>query len=366
MKERSDNLSARLKAAEEQFEISQRRIRTLIDALPLGLLIAGSSGVVEAANPHSLVLFNCDYSHFTDRKIAHLFAKEFRKVFSLNLAIEENVQPKEVIAIRADSSQFPAEVVIRPFASQSEPKLLVLVEDVTTRHEVERMKKEFVSMISHDLRTPLSSIQFFLASVADGRYDRNPEVMKDRARSTEADATRLINMINRLLHVDKLEAGQMQMSFNVVSCKEIIDGAIQSVQSLAEKKQITIEVSGQFENIYVMADAEYIVQVLVNLLSNSLKFSPPNEKITVKTESNDKFVKLMVVDRGPGISAVDQEKIFDRFKQVSIDDDRIKGGTGLGLAISKAIVQQHKGDIGVQSELGSGSTFWFTLPWLTV
>jgi PAS domain S-box-containing protein len=362
MKERSDNLSARLRMAEEQFEISQRRIRTLIEALPLGLLIAGGSGVVEAANPHSLQLFGCDYSYFTDRKIASLFAKEFRKVFSINLAIEENVQPKEVIAIRADNSQFPAEVVIRPFASQSEPKLLVLVEDVTTRHEVERMKQEFVSMISHDLRTPLSSIQFFLANVADGRYDRNPDVMKDRARSTEADATRLINMINRLLQIDKLEAGQLQMVYNLVNCKEIVEGAIQSVQSLAEEKQIAVEVLGKFDNLYVMADEEYIVQVLVNLLSNSLKFSPPNQKVTVQTESSDQFVKFMVVDRGPGIAPADREKIFDRFKQVSLDDERIKGGTGLGLSISKAIITQHKGNIGVESEVGSGSTFWFTVP----
>jgi signal transduction histidine kinase len=366
MKERSDNLSARLKAAEEQFEISQRRIRTLIDALPLGLLIAGGSGLVEAANPHSLALFNCDYSYFTDRKIAHLFAKEFRKIFSLNITNEENAQPKEVIAIRADDSQFPAEVVIRSFASQSEPKLLVLVEDVTIRHEVEKMKQEFVSMISHDLRTPLSSIQFFLANVADGRYDRNPDVMKDRARSTEADATRLINMINRLLQVDKLEAGQLQMVYNVVNCRELVEGAVQSVQSLAEEKHIAIEVLDKSENIYVMADAEYIVQVLVNLLSNSLKFSPPNQKVTVKTETNEQFVKLMVVDHGRGIAPADREKIFDRFKQVSIEDERVKGGTGLGLSISKAIVEQHKGNIGVESELGAGSTFWFTLPKLAL
>jgi signal transduction histidine kinase len=227
------------------------------------------------------------------------------------------------------------------------------------------MREDFVSMLSHDLRTPITSIQAFMTMLAEGLYDENLSGMKKKATNIERESDRLVGIINALLNVYKMEAGKLELFIDIVPCISIVDRSLQSVTGLTEKKKITITVDSKGiseSDTHVRVDADYAVQVLVNLLSNSIKFSPPAEVIKITLETLDPFVKFSVTDRGPGIPAEFKTRLFNRFEQARISDARVKGGTGLGLAFARTIIDQCGGEIGVESEEGQGSTFWFTLP----
>jgi len=352
----------------ERAENSEYRLRQIVhqvvEAMPVGMLITNDGGKIEAANPACKTMFRCEYAALVGHTLPDFFLSEHEIGNQEFLAAQiGQSQPLEVTAQRPDGGMFPADVLIRSFSlNPSLPKLLVVVEDVTARHEVERMKEEFVSMISHDLRTPLTSIQCFLNMLGEGMYDENMKTMKEKARGIEGDATRLIHMISNLLDVQKMEAGRLQMFLDIVPCHDIITRSVQSVEALSVKRKVPITVGNCDKSLHVRADCDYTIQVLVNFLSNAIKFSPTGAPIELTVQTQESFAKIMVSDRGPGISAEFKERMFNRFEQAQVSDARVKGGTGLGLAICKAIIEEHGGEIGVESDHGSGSTFWFTLP----
>jgi signal transduction histidine kinase len=229
------------------------------------------------------------------------------------------------------------------------------------RKEMERMKQEFVSMISHDLRTPLTSIQVFVNMLSKGLMGQVPEPVTKKAQMADRNATRLIGLINDLLDIDKMESGQLELSLEETSLPAIIERSVESVRGFAEKEGILIEWRG-CEPITVNADGDRIVQVMVNLLGNAVKFSPKDASVRIAVEKQGAEARVAVIDKGRGVPEHLRTAIFERFKQVSTKDATEKKGTGLGLAICKAIVEQHGGVIGCDSVEGQGSTFWFKLP----
>jgi PAS domain S-box-containing protein len=347
-------------------QITEDRARTLVTAIPVGLLICSEAGKCEAANPAALSLFKCKYAD-------EMRGRNLNEIFTINgVALQPSTAASEapdwtrtdsteVEARKVDGTTFPAEIVIRPFATPGTPRILVVVEDVTARHEIERLKEEFVSMLSHDLRMPLTSLRLFMELVASGRYDADPENLRAKARAMEEESVRLLGMVNNLLDMHKLETHGLEMFFDVVPCGEILRLSVQSVETLAETRKIQLNTVPYDKQMHVRADVQYVVQVLVNLLSNAIKFSPPDKSIELLVVRQGRLVKFTVKDKGRGISPEFRERMFNRFEQARLAEDRLKGGSGLGLAISKAIVEQHGGTIGVDSEEGKGSSFWFTL-----
>jgi len=226
--------------------------------------------------------------------------------------------------------------------------------------EADRLKKEFVGIISHELRTPLTSIQALLTLLDAGVLGDLPDRSKARIRGAEADVERLIRLIGELLDIEKMESGRLEMLFTDVKLDGVLSRAVNSVRMIAEKRELTISYPETDEML--VADGDRLVQVLVNLMSNSIKFSPQGSSIDLGVDSDDQEIKFTVTDHGRGIPKEFRDSIFDRYKQVEANDARQKGGTGLGLAICKAIVEQHGGTIGVDSREGEGSTFWFRIP----
>lgn len=223
--------------------------------------------------------------------------------------------------------------------------------------KAEQTKAEFISMISHDLRSPLTSLQFTLALAEKGAFGEINEKGKERFSRAEYTVERLVKLINELLDIEKMEAGMLNMVAAPEDLAPIVRRAIDSVSSLAEKK--SIEIDAPESSLEVNVEADRIVQVLVNLLSNAIKFSPENSKITIAATELPTGIKVMVADQGRGIPKDKVKSIFDRFSQVEHEDATTHGGSGLGLAICKAIIEGHGGIIGVDSDDGEGSRFWF-------
>lgn len=228
------------------------------------------------------------------------------------------------------------------------------------REEAERLKKDFIAMIGHDLRTPLSSVQGTLTLLADGIYGDISEIGINKAKAAEKSIERITHLANELLEIEKIESNNLHIEMETISLQTAIQRSIANLDGFALYKNISIESShNDFE---VMADEERLTQVLVNLLSNALKFSPDGSTITITSgRTVDGQVEVRICDQGRGISEDQKEKIFAPYKQLDRSDAQNEKGIGLGLAICKAIVENHGGRIGVDKNSDKGCSFWFTL-----
>lgn len=226
--------------------------------------------------------------------------------------------------------------------------------------ELEQFKQQLIGIVSHELKTPLSSMQVNIALMRNGVTGELPEKAEKKVRVLESNVGRLIRLINDLLDIEKLESGKFELIIRDCKLKNIIETSLDATSEFALNRRIELIVPET--ELILNADQDRIVQVLINFLSNAIKYSKEESQVIVELAEVEDFVEVRVKDSGRGIPATHLEKIFDRFQQVEKSDETEKGGTGLGLAISKAIIEQHPGGkIGVDSTPGEGSTFWFRI-----
>ena len=230
--------------------------------------------------------------------------------------------------------------------------------DLTRRREVDRLKSEFVSVVSHELRTPLTSIHGSLGLLSSGLLDN--EKGKRMLEIAVNNTDRLIRLLNDILDIEKLESGAIQLKRTRCDAADLTRRSAEVMKAMADEHKITIRVSDTKATLD--ADGDRLVQCFTNLLSNAIKFSDPGTRVSISGIVVGDEVQFEVKDQGRGIPADKRESIFERFHQVDASDSRRKGGTGLGLAITRSIVLQHGGRIWVESELGKGSSFFFTIP----
>ena len=231
------------------------------------------------------------------------------------------------------------------------------------RARADRMKDEFVSTVSHELRTPLATMREFTAILADQIAGPLTADQREYLGIIQANIGRLTRMIDNLLDMAKIEAGQILLDKAVAEVRSLIDPIIQSVRPLADKKRLELGTKIPAGLPVLFADADKITQVLINLLSNAIKFTDPGGRVTVAVEERPNDLEFSVSDTGVGIAAGDLPKLFEKFQQVNpVVSETGSKGTGLGLAISKRLVELHGGCIRATSAPGAGSTFAFTLP----
>lgn len=226
--------------------------------------------------------------------------------------------------------------------------------------EASRYKQEMLAMVSHDLRSPLMSVQVSLALLNSGALGDLPKGASKEALIAEKNASRLIKMINDLLDIEKLESGRFDLDLKESDVLETIDRAVASIEALARAKNITIKTPDQ--SISAVFDADRIEQVFTNVLSNAVKFAPEESEIVVSLKKETNFAEIRIADRGPGVPADKRDAIFERFRQTGADKQAEKAGSGLGLAIARALMGEHKGGIAVDDNPGGGSVFILTLP----
>jgi PAS domain S-box-containing protein len=266
----------------------------------------------------------------------------------------------EFDALKRIGEDFPIEMSLSELETAEGKRYLANILDVSERREVERLKKEFVSTVSHELRTPLTSIRGSLTLLNVGALGALPDQAKKVVGIAERNTIRLITLINDILDIEKLESGKLDMVFDTIPLSNVLERSDQAVRAFAEQNGIRLEMMPTPASVY--ADGDRLVQVLVNLISNAVKFSPKGAAVTITVEEIPNWVEVKVIDRGRGIPAKYKGLLFQRFQQVEASDSRKKGGTGLGLAICKGIIEAHSGNIGVESEEGKGSVFWFRIP----
>ena len=237
---------------------------------------------------------------------------------------------------------------------------VVTFNDISERAAIERMKNEFVSMVSHELRTPLTSIRGALGLLASGRAGEIPEKANRMLEIATANTERLVRLINDILDIERIDSGRTDLSQQRCETAELIRTAVDGLRPVAEKAGITVLTDPT--KIPVWGDPDRLLQTLTNLLGNALKFSPAGSAVFVAARAEGEEVVFEVRDQGRGIPADKLEAIFERFQQIDASDAREKGGSGLGLAICRSIVRQHGGRIWVESEVGRGSRFFFTVP----
>ncbi len=271
------------------------------------------------------------------------------------------VSAREDEYVRADASAFPVEITASPLLDDAEIRGAVVVfRDVTQRREVDRMKNEFLSVVSHELRTPLTSIRGSLGLLAGGRLGELPERAASLVAVAVQNSERLTRLINDLLDIERMEAGAVPLGVSSIEARELLEAAAEQIEGMASSLDVRVEI-GEARGT-VLADEDRIIQTLMNLLGNAIKFSEPGSCVRLEARPEGSAVHFRVSDEGRGIPADMLESIFDRFEQVDSSDTRQKGGTGLGLTISRGIVERHGGRIWVESELGSGTVANFTLP----
>ena len=234
--------------------------------------------------------------------------------------------------------------------------------DITERKKIEQMKDQFVSMVSHELRTPLTSIRASLGLLASGVIGALPEKGQRMLDIAVTNTDRLVRLINDILDSERLASGKTPMEKKQCSTAQLVKQASDVMKPMAEKAGVSLSVESQDAELW--ADPDRIVQALTNLISNAIKFSPKGGKICVTAERKENQMLFKIQDEGQGIPPDKLGLLFERFQQLDSSDARERGGSGLGLSISRGIIEQHNGKIWVESTVGKGSTFFFTLPLL--
>lgn len=351
------------KAAEELLRQSEERIRAMLESLPVSLVIINKLGYIEFTNSTTERMTGFSYTELVGEQLSVILPEKLKSYDMAGIdSLIKECRNRVVggVATRKDGETFPADISISEFSTRGESKFMVILLDVTERQEIERMKHEFVAMISHDLRTPLTSLQTLLVMMEEGILGTLTERGAKLAVQGRKETERLMRLIRDLLDLEKMQTGKFTMHFEEMSMRGIIETSVAAVRKFAETRNITIMVPENDSRC--QADGGRLIQVLINLLSNAIKFSPSQETIKVLLEETENELKISVCDNGRGVPKDKAALIFEKYQQVENNDAKQKGGVGLGLAICKTIIEQHGGKIGVESTPGKGSTFWFSIP----
>lgn len=354
------------KRAEEALKNSEERFRLSFESAAVGMGLVNINGTFMQVNRAF-----CEMVGYSERELFSLSVYDLTHPEDLNIELELVCQlldgqipyyhmEKRYVHKRGYEVWTLLSVsLIRD--SSGEPLYFVgQTQDISERRAMEQMKQEFISVVSHELRTPLTAIRGSLGLLSSGLYDNRPEASHRLIEIALLDTERLVRLVNDILDIERLESGRVEFKMEDCGAADLMRRAIASLQAIADSESVILQMEPTSARVW--ADPDAILQTLTNLVGNAIKFSSPNTSVILSARIQGNKVIFQVSDRGRGIPPDKLDAIFGRFLQVDASDSRQKGGTGLGLAICRNIVEQHGGQIWVESELGKGSQFYFTLP----
>jgi PAS domain S-box-containing protein len=363
----NDRLRTRLeqRVIERSTELAEVTQRTdlMVNAVEDGVYGVDSQGRVSFVNPagarllavrRSLLLGHSAHQTFHSHAAEDCYLRTIQRTGLALTGIEDSYRT-------ADGREMPVEVSASPLVEGTGVRGVVVVfRDVTRRREVDRLKNEFVSLVSHELKTPLTAIRGSLGLLAGGALGELAPPATRMIEIAMESSERLTRLINEILDMERIESGAVPMDIGPYPTDALLAAAQDQVQVLAADAGVSVHL-GRAEGT-VLADPDRVVQTLINLIGNAIKFSPPGSEVRLEAVREAELMAFRVSDRGRGIPASRLDVIFERFEQVDSSDAREKGGTGLGLAISRSIVERLGGRIWAENNPAGGATFTFTLP----
>lgn len=345
----------------------KNKTETILKNIADGVIVTDSSNRIQLVNTVAAKWFNLANLDYLEKPLENFInnRKLIKFIKEITSSSSKKLQNIEFVVENADS---PKQQVLQARTARmmdEESKELVgivtILRDITREKEIDRMKTELVSMVAHELRSPLTCISGFSELLMDNGVTR--EQSEEYAQIIIKESNRLSDLINKFLDISKIESGKSQMQKTPVDLKMLIEKVLDFNSQLAEKKQIRVDFDSPLEVPIVNLDRDMMEQVILNLYSNAIKYSPENARITIRLHDNERDMTIDVEDTGFGISENSLPHIFEKFYRVS-DNEKVIDitGSGLGLALVKEIVEIHGGKIKVRSALGKGSTFTVVLP----
>jgi len=393
------NLMAETEVARSGIQ-AERRFRDLLEAAPDAIIEVNRDGHIVLLNRVTERMFGYNRDELLNRSVDLLIPEDLRPTHSLHRGRYWHHPETRLMGSglalqgrRKDGSYFPVEISLSPLKSEDEFHITAIIRDTTERKQAEdniraiqerythelsetnrelearnreieranRLKSEFLASMSHELRTPLHTVIGFSELLAEELEGPLNEKQKRFVNHIHKDSLHLLELINDVLDLSKIEAGKVVLRRETFDLAGAVEETLASIRPLGTAKDIHIE-THIADLSAIQADRVRFKQILFNLLSNAVKFTPEGGRVEVDATFEDGLVRVVVSDTGIGIPAHEHRSVFDKFYQLSATTKGVREGTGLGLAITKHLVEQHGGHIWVESELGEGSRFSFTIP----
>ena len=381
--EMAERITKDIRANEEKLRQSEMRIHAIVDGADHLIISTDTGGIIQLFN-HAAernlgysaeeVIGKLTPAQFHDPEEVLRRAQELTaagmpvepgfEVFTARAKNDAGGDTREWTYIRKDGRRFPVLLTVTALRDGHGDisAFLGIATDITERKIIDRMKTEFISTVSHELRTPLTSIRGALALLAGGVAGELPAAVKPLVEIAHKNSERLILLVNDLLDMEKIEAGKMEIKASPVKPMSLLKLALDGNQAYAEQYKVSYALESELPEAMISVDANRMMQVFANLLSNAAKYSPAGGKVLVAVERIGQRIRVAVKDNGPGIPDEFKKRIFQKFAQADSSDISRKGGTGLGLSITKALVEQMGGRIWFDSQPNVQTTFYVEFP----
>lgn len=366
-----------LRAQNEALGALNRRVEAVLNSTNDGIVMLDRGGGFSVVNQRFADLFDIDAETLLDQTFAQagpLLLSRFQDKDTVRDRLRQLLPDPDAVTDETYEIIEPERRVLRVYSAPVRGETpsgggaaellgrIFVFRDVTRETAVDRMKTEFISVVSHELRTPLTAIRGYVELMLAGQTGAINELQQEFLTIVESSTTRLTALINDMLDISRIESGRVEVRRDRVDYAKVVHEAVATLAREAEAKQIALSAQVPHDLPPVSGDADRIAQVLMNLLSNGIKYTPQGGRVTVRVDPAETFLTTCIEDTGIGIALEDQPRLFQKFFRADNSTTREASGTGLGLAITKAIIEKLGGAIWVQSEPGEGSSFFFTLP----
>ena len=338
----------KLKRNAQALELSEKRFRHITEQNIYPIIVVDRERVIRFMNKAGEELFGCDSGEYIGQK------------FDYDIDV---VNETEVQVVKKNGQPIIASMSVVNIEWESEHAYLVILRDITKLKEIEQIKDSIISIVSHEIRSPITSILNALLLIYEGEIEKLSENSKKWLDIAYRNSERLLSLVNNMLDISKMESGKIDFNLQEQDLIILVKQAIEDNLPYANQFNVKLRLDNNLQKAIVYADGDRIIQVLTNLISNAIKFSPSGDEVLIKVSKHDNVFKVTVIDHGPGIPIDFRDQIFQKFSQASQKNTQRKSGSGLGLYISKMLVENMGGKIGFDTEIGKGTVFYFELPW---
>ncbi|URM33854.1 PAS domain-containing protein [Cytobacillus firmus] len=363
MLSKSINVLARnLQEMVKSQEMQQDRLGALIENMGSGLILIDSRGYINLVNRPYKEVFNVNPSEYLYKLYYEVIEhKGITEVVEEIFMTEQKVKKQLIIPVNIERRYFEVYGVPIIGTNDEWKGILLVFHDITELKKLEQMRKDFVANVSHELKTPITSIKGFSETLLDGAME-NKQILNDFLNIILKESDRLQSLIQELLDLSKIEKQGFSLSIQQLDLADVLEDVVAIMKGKAAEKEIVLEYKRVDKPVYIVGDVHRLKQVFINIISNAISYTPNQGVVYISSADTGSTVITEIRDTGIGIEAGEIPRIFERFYRVDKARSRNSGGTGLGLAIVKHLVEAHKGTISVKSEVGKGTAFIIELP----